>query len=628
MKYTKYIGMMFVAGSLLAATSCTEFSDYNSVVGDVNTSADKTLWENISGSENLQDFAKILKKAGFDKTLSASQFYTVWAPLDGTYDADAVYAQDSATIVKQFVKQHVAEFNHLLSGEVEDDVLTLNLKSHKFTNTTFGESELSTANLPSSNGVMHTLKGIDPFYFSIYEFIENMSGSSFRDYITKFDRQEIDPATSILGPIVNGQQTYQHIEYKTVNDVISNVLWANLENEDSVYTMLAPNDRAWAASYARISPNFKYVKGMAYSDLYNNGNATNTTVASSIAGNASQKTDIKVVDEEHLQDSLTTWNMVRNLVYSHGVSQNDKLNAADATETDTIVPTFSSRIGLNNARKFPSAKAVQDYTVGEVQRMSNGYFREIDSLCFNSWDTFEPVIKTRSVARAIKSTPAGYNHNIRDLIKERSWYAAPDSVMRDSIFANMPAYFYEDLLGDKRETFSYVVTSNITSNSASPELDIMLDGGVLSTKYRVYVVMVPIQMDAPTINQKPYYLNFYMMYTDAENKPAKKLLNLAEDADPAWGPQSITEKIGSKNVTSVVTQPGMVNVVDLGEFEFPLCYYGTDAYPTLLIAHTQTYGSQAKRDSYEQAMRVARVYLVPAEYDKLIDKRLIKDIKE
>lgn len=615
MKYTKYIGMMFVAGGMLAATSCSDFSDYNSVAGDANPSADKTLWENISGNEKLQNFAKILQKAGFDKNLSSPQFYTVWAPLDGTYDADAVYQLDSATILKQFVKQHVAEYNHLVSGDVDTDILTLNLKSHKFTNKNFGESELNTMNIPAANGVMHTLNGNDPFYYSLYEYIESLDSSSFRNYITKYDRLEIDEANSVLGPIVNGKQTYQHIEYKSVNDVIDRVLRANLDNEDSVYTMLAPNDEAWAASYSRINPNYKYVVGMNYSDL---ANSTVTTAAATLAANTSQKSDIQIKDADYQQDSLTSFNIVRNLVFSHGYPQNDKLNASDATETDTLRST--------SFRFVPSAKAVQEHTIGDVKRMSNGYFRDIDSLCFNSWDTFEPVLKTRAVARAVRSNVTANSFNIRDLIKERSWHAAPDSVMRDSMFANMPVYFYEDMLGNDKETFSYVATTNYTT-TASPELDFMVDN-VLSTKYHIYVVMVPEQMDAPNLTQKPYYLNFYMMYTDAKNALQKTLVNLADNADPSWGPRAVTEKIGTKNVTSVVTTPGLVNVVDLGEFEFPLCYSGTDAYPTLLVAHTQTYTTASKRNAYEQAMRVARVYFIPAEYDNVIDKRLIKDIKK
>lgn len=617
MKYLNKFGMVLVAGGMLAAASCSDFSDYNTAPVDDNFKADQTLWENISGSENLQNFAKLLKKAGFDTNLNAPRFYTVWAPLDGTYDADKYLSEDSATILKEFIKQHVAEYNHPVSGDVDEMVLTLNQKSHKFTSASFGESTIKSSNIPAINGTLHTLEGQDTFYPSIYEHIEKMDSSAFRDYITRYDYLQIDESNSILGPIVNGEQTYQHKEYITKNDVISNVIHAQLENEDSIYTMLAPTDAAWEAAYARINPDFNYLAKTTYVDLTK---VTGTTAASSISATVNA-TSVNVADPAYFKDSLTTYNMVKNLVFSHGYPRNLKLTDAAATELDTLYST--SRTYL------PSAKLVNDYTVGEVQRMSNGYLRTMDSICFAPWDTYEPALSTNEALRGIKCTPSITSVEVKNLIKSRNNYVMtnfPDSVMRDSLFENVPVWFYNELLGPDKENFRYSYSSKITTTSAQPELNFGMRD-VLSTKYHIYVVLVPEQMDAPTLAPKPYYLNFYLLYTDASNAQKKKEIKLSETADESWGPRSVTEKIGTKNVTSVVTKPGYVNVVDLGEFEFPICYYGLEAYPSLLMNHTQTFTTATKRAAYEQSMRVARVFFIPAEYDKHIDKRLIKDIK-
>ena len=54
------------AAVLMAATSCSDFSDYNDTpVSDVQQ-AERTLWENISQNDQLSDFATLVKKAGFD----------------------------------------------------------------------------------------------------------------------------------------------------------------------------------------------------------------------------------------------------------------------------------------------------------------------------------------------------------------------------------------------------------------------------------------------------------------------------------------------------------------------------------------------------------------------------------
>ena len=617
MKYLNKLGMMLVAGGMLAAASCSDFSDYNTAPVDDNFKADQTLWENISKSDNLQNFAKLLKKAGFDTNLNTPRFYTVWAPLDGTYDADKYLNEDSATILKEFVKQHIAEYNHPVSGNVDETVLTLNQKSHRFTNVAFGESAIKSANIPSINGTLHTLEGQDTFYPSIYERIEKMDSCAFRDYITRYDYLQIDESNSILGPIVNGEQTYQHTEYITKNDVISNVIHAQLENEDSVYTMLAPTDAAWNAAYARINPDFKYLAKTTYVDLEK---VTGTTAASSIAATVNA-TNVTLADPDYFKDSLTTYNMVKNLVFSHGYPRNLKLTDPAATELDTL---FSS-----SRTYLPSAKLVNDYTAGEIQRMSNGYLRTMDSICFAPWDTYEPALSTIEALRGLKCTPAITSVEIKSLIKSRNQYVManyPDSVMRDSLFENVPVWFYNDMLNPEKENFRYSYSSKITTTSAQPELNFGMKD-VLSTTYHIYVVLVPEQMDAPTLSLKPYYLNFYLLYTDASNAQKKKELKLSENADESWGPKAVTEKIGSKNVTSVVTKPGYVNVVDLGEFTFPICYYGLDAYPSILMSHTQSYTTAAKRAAYEQSMRVAGVYFIPAEYDQHLDKRLIKDIK-
>ena len=75
------------AATMLAVTSCSDFSDYNDTPASDVQQAERTLWDNISQNDQLSDFATLVKKAGFDDELSQPHYYTVWAPLNGTYDA-------------------------------------------------------------------------------------------------------------------------------------------------------------------------------------------------------------------------------------------------------------------------------------------------------------------------------------------------------------------------------------------------------------------------------------------------------------------------------------------------------------------------------------------------------------
>ena len=61
MKVNRYIGIAMMAAGMFAATSCSDFSDYNEVVPDATPSANLTLWENIQQNSNLSDFATLVK---------------------------------------------------------------------------------------------------------------------------------------------------------------------------------------------------------------------------------------------------------------------------------------------------------------------------------------------------------------------------------------------------------------------------------------------------------------------------------------------------------------------------------------------------------------------------------------
>ena len=108
MKKIKYIGTMMLAVGMLTAVSCSEFNDYNKEVADAIPSGNQTLWQNIQQNTQLTQFASILQKAGYDEKLNTTHYYTVWAPMDGTYDANAIMQLSNKALLSQFVKNHIA----------------------------------------------------------------------------------------------------------------------------------------------------------------------------------------------------------------------------------------------------------------------------------------------------------------------------------------------------------------------------------------------------------------------------------------------------------------------------------------------------------------------------------------
>jgi len=70
-----------LTGGGWVGVSCSDWDDHYEADNTILDSQQATLWENISKNANLSQFASLLKKAGYDEVLNASQTYTVWLPL-------------------------------------------------------------------------------------------------------------------------------------------------------------------------------------------------------------------------------------------------------------------------------------------------------------------------------------------------------------------------------------------------------------------------------------------------------------------------------------------------------------------------------------------------------------------
>ena len=118
MKKNQYIRLLLIAPFIALAAACSDYDDWNTVQTDPNPSAEQTLWENITSQSQLSDFTKVLRKAGLEQTLSANRYYTVWAPLDGSFDVDSVLNCSDNAILQQFINLFNIDKNHAWPGTI------------------------------------------------------------------------------------------------------------------------------------------------------------------------------------------------------------------------------------------------------------------------------------------------------------------------------------------------------------------------------------------------------------------------------------------------------------------------------------------------------------------------------
>lgn len=545
------------AATMLAVTSCSDFSDYNDTpVSDVQQ-AERTLWDNISQNDQLSDFATLVKKAGFDDELSQPHFYTVWAPVNGTYDASSLMSADSATVLYQFVKSHIAEYNHGISGPVDERIHALNRKSFVFEGDgqyTYAGHTLRQLNLPNSNGIMHLLDGAARFYPNLYEYLFSCEGiDSVATFFKRYETSVLDTKNSVLGPTINGKQTYIDSVMITSNSLLNRIK-AKLDKEDSTYTMLVPTNEAWLAHYDKISKCYNYI---------------NTTVAQNIdeaTSTSSAPTASVTVDAAYTKDSLTRLHLVSDLVYNNNNYYNNWLIDDTVEPYDTL---YSTTYGyMTNPQEIMSR-------VIDRETMSNGTFCLVDSLAFRPWESW---------CYSLGQSP----------LNSRTWTGSNTMVYIDNTLFDAIKYVPKN---PAQKQLGYLWVTPL-SNYGKPQLDVKLRN-VLSTTYNIYIVLAPGQDVGEDADGnkflKPNMLDFTLSYCDAKGKLA-------------------TQKLNQK----VVNDPTRVDTLAVGTFTFPVAYagLGDNVYPNLKITTDFGVFDKAKMAAYTRDFSIISILMKPVELEE------------
>lgn len=592
--------MMVLAGGMLAAASCSDFDDFNTVPVAADPAADQTLWENISKNPELSDFRAVLERVGYDKVLDAAHTYTVWAPVNG--DGSWKEALDNVSdekVVHEFLNNLIADYAHRENDPNDTVIYMLNEKLLKFT----GKNSTSLAfdaqrilpnvenpsvyNYPSTNGLLYVVSSPSVFRYNGYEYIAEMTGraDSMLKYVRHFERITLDEENSVKGDIRDGVQHYDDSVMIVQNKLISETLKSQLDNEDSLYTVLIPTNGAWEEAYNRIASYYKYIETIDYQDLSH----------SEVTGKGGAKTSIMKAETGKTTVSLTTppadaaiqtvgayWNdsitkrlLTYNLIFSENEKKyNVKLAAGAAfAEKDTLVSTTGRPL-----TNLPELDAVTE----EVVKLSNGHARIINKFPFSPEETYAPVIKSRDVGRIVTATGSGASIMTKLNI--------PDSIC---------------VLENEYEKFTYIRTDLPSTSNYAPELDFYLNN-VLSTTYDVSLVVVPAWVDSyvPVDERKPYSLLVDINYTDASNK------QIAGRFD---GETVQTTLANIKKVTPFEVGRDKVDTLKLGRITFPICYANTGAKPNIKVMHSLNLFSSSNKKKYEQVLRIANVILRPVE---------------
>lgn len=602
MKHMNKIRMMIAASGLLVAASCSDYNDFNTVPSMADPAADKTLWENISSNADLTEFASVLERVGYDKVLSASRTYTVWAPVNGSFNLDSLNNVSDEKVEKEFLRNLIADYAHRESDVNDTVVYMLNEKLLKFSGknsarlafdgqTILPNTSLVTTafNYPSVNGLLYIVSKPSVFRYNGYEYITEKNGltDSFMAYFKHFENVRLDESASVKGAIIDGVQHYDD-SVMIVSNLLAERLRAEIDNEDSLYTVLMLNDEAWKKTYEKVASYYKYIPSINYQNLSSDEVGTKKgTTGTIMKGEMGKVTttlpavpaDAAIQDPAlYWTDSVTRLRMVMDLIFSENNKQyNGKLSSgASFNEKDTLHSTISGR--LTHLQQL-------DNVTEKTVKLSNGHARILNDFPFLPEETYAGLAGIDEVGRLVTLGESGY------------------SIMS---VANPPADIC--VLDEGVRTLRYYRTDLPEKTNFAPELDFYL-GGVLSTTYTAYAVVVPACADPDfndTIN-KPYTLYFDINYTDANNNQIAARF----DGD--------TIQVGNANVKKVepfIVAQEKVDTVKLGRITFPICYVGTEARPNIKVMHSKNSFLASTRAEFEQKLRIANIVLVPDGYTK------------
>jgi uncharacterized surface protein with fasciclin (FAS1) repeats len=239
---------LFVGILTIALVSCSDpWSDRQS--NDANLKV--SLSVAITNTTETSKFAELLVKTGYDKVLSESKTYTVFAPTnDAMALVDASILNDPAKLTF-FVQNHIALTAYSsVRDKASEKIKMLSEKYLVFKGiTTIDDATIVTADKYTANGVFHIInKALTPKQ-NIWQYVNNLSTSSaMSKYLLSLTELNIYKADSIakINPIPG-----RYADSLT-NCYLRNVY--NLNNEKNSYTLFLMDDAGYTTEVDKLKP--------------------------------------------------------------------------------------------------------------------------------------------------------------------------------------------------------------------------------------------------------------------------------------------------------------------------------------------------------------------------------------
>lgn len=572
----KILAGAMLLGFMLAGSSCEDNVGIN--VSPEIPHADKTLYEVILDDPELTDFVEIINACGAhcaDSLFNQSRVYTVWAPVNGTFNKDSIIAETVADstgnsnrdiVFRTFVEAHIA--NHLVqaNGTLDSDnyVLLLNNKNALFTGDyksgyTFSGIQLDPdyTNVRVKNGLLHKIVSPSEYRYSIWEYMkiakgEDWSVDSVSKYLYYYNVTEFNKGQSLKGPVVNGEQTYLDSVFTTSNMWLDSWNGVGLLNsEDSTYTVYVPTDEMWEKMVTKAEAHFNY--NLSLVDIYK---------------------AIKV-DPDSLRRYYARLHNLKYMTYSD-------IEQRYVESSDSAMPAY------RGGKRVLFAKADIEKNVVFEKELSNGTFKVVSAMPYLQTHLWHDTIFLEGENSAMwyeKTSEKKENGELGVAYANKTNINKVDSTLHGAEISG-GAYF------------------NFPKDAGADNAIFKIPK-VLSAKYQVAVVFVPKNITNEFADTTKMYRGKYLIHVKQGDK---KIFTTARTK------AFFTNKYGVDTVflTNDGSRDGARTVI-----EFPYCefYNGStekDYNVSVEIASVAATNDEKKKGiNYDTSIRVDKIILIP-----------------
>ena len=586
MKINKIIS---AAIGLLAfgAISCTDTWDEHYKTGAMG---EGNLWESIKNNQELSNFAKVIEATGYNKSLESNQVFTVFAPVNSAFsseDADAVISQYQTELakglkgeknraIKEFVMNHIALYNYTIANETPDTTIRMmNGKYLGLTSSTFSGKPFTSTNTVTGNGILFTLAEKADFIPNLFEAVKSDpdldSVSNFL-YMTdpfQFHKIVFQPAASVPGEIIKGQQHYLDSVTTTRNEILNMWLEADLDDEDSCYYALMPTNKAWKEQYDANVKLFQY--------------------------------DKKVLDRDSLMCLYPRVNILMGMQFSKTTNPLlGETEAIDSLMSPLAYPYYFYRklmYGSYDIHPYqfdkPYAKPNGIFTDLKGKKVcSNGVLLKTDNWKAKRSDTFLQQILMEAEDTPTLDSLSGATPDAKP-----TWtytYVSPDNPFYDQV----SSHYYQTL-----------IPTNLK------DMGVLLDfNSVLSNqKYDMYVVTVPaIAGDTLATDTLPTRFSVTLYWHDMEgNEKSEDIGEVKVGDSEIYKAEGDVSYDSSTRKYTFLTDPKKVHEIHVGTFEFPTCSYGLKDPQVKAYLNVSVRSSDVNKKLYTRTLRVDCIKLVP-----------------